>query len=281
MSLILEALRKSEAERRRGSAPDLARELPPPTAPVPTVRRTWWLAGGAGLVLALALLAWAWRPAAEAPARVGVASAAPGAAAPSAVRDSGPTSTDVGRTGDSGASDAPPWPAVARIAPATMPPADATRDADAAAMGAGDAGEPGGAGEPPPSSSRALADDGAAATASDAPSRNRRHPLADAAGEGRPGSPVAAVVPDLRGVPDARDVPELRLSALSADARARLPPLKLTMHLWNDEPAARFVILDGQRLGVGDRVGGGTVDAIDADGVVISLDGQRVRLPLR
>ena len=29
MSLILEALRKSEAERRRGSTPDVAMELPP------------------------------------------------------------------------------------------------------------------------------------------------------------------------------------------------------------------------------------------------------------
>ena len=29
MSLILEALRKSEAERRRGQAPDLYAELPP------------------------------------------------------------------------------------------------------------------------------------------------------------------------------------------------------------------------------------------------------------
>ena len=32
MSLILEALRKSEAERRRGDAPDLRVELPPPAA---------------------------------------------------------------------------------------------------------------------------------------------------------------------------------------------------------------------------------------------------------
>ena len=32
MSLILEALRKSEAERRRGEMPDLRAELPPPAA---------------------------------------------------------------------------------------------------------------------------------------------------------------------------------------------------------------------------------------------------------
>ena len=62
MSLILEALKKSEAERRLGHAPDLltpARAAPP--------RRPAWLAGFAlGLALALlavALAAWWFRPA--------------------------------------------------------------------------------------------------------------------------------------------------------------------------------------------------------------------------
>ena len=53
MSLILEALRKSEAERRRGNLPALALELPPPP-PRTVPMRAWWLAFPLALVLAAA-----------------------------------------------------------------------------------------------------------------------------------------------------------------------------------------------------------------------------------
>ena len=53
MSLILEALRKSEAERRRGSTPDVAMELPP--APLRTRNAApSWLWPVVLLVLAIA-----------------------------------------------------------------------------------------------------------------------------------------------------------------------------------------------------------------------------------
>ena len=59
MSLILEALRKSEAERRRGSAPDVAMELPPATARRARATPAWMLP--VGLLAAIALLAaWWW-----------------------------------------------------------------------------------------------------------------------------------------------------------------------------------------------------------------------------
>ncbi|HPW13084.1 MAG TPA: hypothetical protein PK399_07925, partial [Thermomonas sp.] len=61
MSLILEALRKSEAERRRGNTPDVAMELPPVPlrahqstpawvwpallAAIVVIAIAWWLAG--------------------------------------------------------------------------------------------------------------------------------------------------------------------------------------------------------------------------------------------
>ena len=41
MSLILEALRKSEAERRRDSTPDVALELPPPAPRASRSTPTW------------------------------------------------------------------------------------------------------------------------------------------------------------------------------------------------------------------------------------------------
>ena len=58
MSLILEALRKSEAERRRDNAPDVALELPP--APARAARSTpvWLWPALLGTVALLALGGW-------------------------------------------------------------------------------------------------------------------------------------------------------------------------------------------------------------------------------
>jgi general secretion pathway protein B len=77
----------------------------------------------------------------------------------------------------------------------------------------------------------------------------------------------------------AHDLP--RIAELPASQRERLPALKMTMHMWNADPARRFVIVDGRRLVEGDRVGDATVRTIDADGVVLELEGQSLRLPLR
>ncbi len=59
-----------------------------------------------------------------------------------------------------------------------------------------------------------------------------------------------------------------------------LPPVKLSMHMWDASPGKRFVILDGQRMGEGDRNGLVTVVAIERDGVVVERNGQRARVPL-
>jgi general secretion pathway protein B len=63
-------------------------------------------------------------------------------------------------------------------------------------------------------------------------------------------------------------------------AATALPPVRMSMHMWDPDPARRFVILDGQRMGEGDRSGGLTVLTIDRTGVVIERDGQRARIPL-
>ena len=57
MSLILEALRKSEAERRRGNTPDVAMELPPPPLRARNATPAWlWPALLAAIVVGA--LAW-------------------------------------------------------------------------------------------------------------------------------------------------------------------------------------------------------------------------------
>ena len=59
-----------------------------------------------------------------------------------------------------------------------------------------------------------------------------------------------------------------------------LPPVKLSMHMWDESPSRRFVILDGQRMTEGDRSGELSVVAIERDGVVVEYNGQRARVPL-
>lgn len=73
----------------------------------------------------------------------------------------------------------------------------------------------------------------------------------------------------------------LRLSDLDPDSRKALPPLKLSMHMWNSDPAQRFVILDGNRVREGDRIGDAVVTAITSDGVVLDWNGRRLKLPIR
>jgi len=52
------------------------------------------------------------------------------------------------------------------------------------------------------------------------------------------------------------------------------------MHMWDASADKRFVILNGQRMGEGDRNGDVQVIAIERDGVVVERDGQRARVAL-
>lgn len=205
MSLILEALRKSEAERRRDSAPDVAMELPP--APVRRTRPIPWLVWPVVVAFLglLALAGWMGKRAGERDHRV-----PPVAAAPAPVIAA---------------------PAIATQPVALPPAATPPAAADLPAV------------QPPPATSS---------------------------------TPPAALPPPAstaRAVPAATDAtPDIATTAL--------PPVKLSMHMWDADAGKRFVILDGQRMGEGDRNGTLQVIAIDRKGVVIERDGQRAHIPL-
>ena len=51
------------------------------------------------------------------------------------------------------------------------------------------------------------------------------------------------------------------------------------MHVYGDDPAKRFAIVDGKRVGPGSLLGTGVVEAIRRDGVVVNINGQRLLLP--
>jgi general secretion pathway protein B len=77
------------------------------------------------------------------------------------------------------------------------------------------------------------------------------------------------------------DTAPLRLADLSVAERRQLPTLKMSMHLWDAAPAQRFVILDGERVGEGDRIGDAVIDEITRDGVVLAWQGRRFKVPIQ
>ncbi len=234
MSLILDALRKSEAARRRSEAPDLF--SPTPQAHVPVrARPAWplWAMAGFGLVSS-AIAAWMLlhRPVQEV----------------AAARPADPVVAD--------APASPPAPASAPTTPATLPVIPTA---------------------PPPTASTTPAAAPAVAPAP-APAASPTLPPVTTAPAPLPAPPPAPPSPKPPPVPPTGDR-ATALADLDADVRRQLPPLKLSMHLWNDDPQRRFVILDGQRLREGDTLGELVVERIDRDDVVLSWRGARLRLP--
>ncbi|MGY1459619.1 MULTISPECIES: general secretion pathway protein GspB [unclassified Luteimonas] len=259
MSLILEALRKSEAERRRGEAPGLRVELPPVAASRrPAVPAWTWIAGVVVVLSAMLYALWPRDGGSDADDRADTTPAAPMlAVVPPA---DGPAERVGTGTDAIGVRDA--FPRVERIAPTTPPPAG-TVAMDEPAPSEGSASNP------PAAPVAAAAADPLPATPAAPPSR------AAAGSVTTDASTAAAPRPDTR--PDA-DIP--RITELASAQRQRLPAMKLSMHMWNEDPARRFVVIDGQRKVEGDRVGEATIAAIDRDGVVLDLDGRQVRVPL-
>lgn len=229
MSVILDALRKSEAERQRGRAPGLFVEQV--ALPSRRRRRPAWIFVLPALLAAGIVAGWFLRPQANGPTVAAVTVEAP----PATVMPE-------------------------RVAPAPAPPVPADSDSLAPT--------PQLLPDAPPPSPQA---DSPAAAALPAPP-----PVASAPAVAEPApAPVDAAAPALPVEPL---LP--RLADLPAAERATLPPLKLSMHVFADEPAQRFVILDGRRQGEGASPASGVViEEIRRDGVVLSANGRRLLLP--
>lgn len=219
MSLILEALRKSEAERRRDSAPDVALELPP--APARSARAApAWLWPLLAATVALAVLGSWWG--ANRIARGDAATAS----TPAVREPQAPAPEDAG---------------LPRIVPHAAP---------------------------------------AATTAPARPQATQPAVAIQAPAPQPEAAPVARATPAFAPPVTASSSPAASPAPAPDIAATALPPVKLSMHMWDADPARRFVILDGQRMGEGDRSGGLSVIAIDRTGVVVERDGQRAHVAL-
>jgi general secretion pathway protein B len=73
---------------------------------------------------------------------------------------------------------------------------------------------------------------------------------------------------------------DLPLDALLGAQRESLPPLRLSMHVYADDPMRRFAIVDGQRLREGDALATGLqVLAIQRDGLRLAWNDRVLWVP--
>jgi general secretion pathway protein B len=257
MSLILEALRRSEAERRRGQTPDLLSDATPvaPTAATATRHRNASIAVAAAALATLLLLAWWLRPALVEPATSPTASepTVPAVVSPPASLPLQPRASAPVTTAATGAVT------TASVAPLAPPPVASPRPRPPSAVAATPD-------NPEPASVASVASVAAAVVPAPLPAPTR----------------VVSEPPSTTAQPSftSPDLP-LRLSDLSSDERQQLPALKVSMHMWAPDAADRFAIIDGTRVNQGDRLGEATVESIQNDGVILTWRGRRLRLPIR
>ncbi len=293
MSLILEALKRSEAERRLGEAPDLLAPPPEFVGPAPrhAVPRVFVVAAIGLLLVGVGGAAW-WfgsrgserearvvavreaaptatatppRPLRPAPALDGIPSLL-GVAAPAQSEAHAPAPATQPMPPDPTAPLLPPDTVVGRspvpVEPQSAPiPSTPTPD-PAVTSTAGPL--PSTDGSAPPVAPAASPD-------TTPPAVVATEPAALPAPE-----PAAPPPPEVLEESPASDLPDL--SALPLAVRQSLPPLVLNMHLYRAAPSERVVILDGKRLHEGESAGDLEVAEIRSDGVVLVAKGQRFLL---
>lgn len=317
MSLILDALKKSEAERRRGMPPTLHMQFGAPRR----ARRTPWAAGAGAVLLAAGLAGgWMWMGRGRDAGDVDAAVMPPLAGAPSAAPGDG-SAVPAGAV----AAD----PMVATVAPAAPEtPAFATSAAESALGGvsAKDAGVSVSGGGLPVPQRAALYTPSAVPVAP--PTTVAAHPVTPTVAPPEPPAPpvVASAVAeadDLTVEQKPQIAPPAQVAVPSADApevgygqpempapsvamadpqlvapakpeeqlpdiyqlpyatRKELPKLNLTMHVYSPVAEERFIVLNGKRYTLQSPAPGPELSLLDivADGAVLEFRGQRFLLP--
>lgn len=251
MSLILEALRKSEAERQIGRAPGLL--TPMPIGLRPRRGRSATLVAIIVLLLAaVAGLAW-WLGRSSAPASAPTeAELSSSDASPVVVADPATTAPAVPTPASQGPAPAAP---IARPSPPQTPalpaagPGDLPYDPDFVSQ------ERESLPLPPPVVAAPLAP-------ADAPNPAPAAAPAAAAPATEAPAPLEWVTP---------------LRSLGESERTGLPPLRMSMHVYAEVAADRFVLIDGRRRAEGEALGANVqLLEIRRDGAVVEVAGRRL-----
>lgn len=302
MSLILEALKKSEQQRRLGEAPTLG-------SPVIASRRqrSWLPLFGALIVIALGAGWWLSRSrTTPAPNEQTASSAAP--AAKPVPTNSKPANNPAPAPG----TNKPVSGAAARHDAQATKQAEAAKPAAVVADKIAAANANTSTHPTPATPNRPLATPATAPPLAKPDTPKPPTAAAAAAAERNPAAPATAPAtaatadpkadpklaapakPTEAAAPTAAPPPPNPAAAATAKAepalpsiwelpyttRKELPELALTMHVYASEPSQRFVVIKGSRHIEGDDLGDGIVlKEIRADGMVLDFKGQRFIYP--
>ncbi len=304
MSLILDALKKSEAERQRGQPPTLHAYFQTPRR----VRRTPWIAGAGAVLLAAGLAGsglWLAR------GRTGDGAESAGSLAARADKTSLKEAGEPAATAQLAGPDATTEPTATMAAAISAPDAvkgDPVQEAVFGGVaGAGAGGTVSGGGLPVPQRAMLYTP---SATPLPESAANDPAPAAAPPPPPAPEAPVAAPAPALAEQPAPLQPPSIQPPPAVVDhgpsgptttevapskpeevlpvmfqlpyaTRKDLPKLELSMHVFSPEPAERFIVLNGKRYTLETPAPGPELTLLDivADGAVLEFRGQRFLLP--
>lgn len=276
MSLLLDALKKSEAQRRRGKAPaiDLASTPPSISRRRPGLR--WLVILLAGVVL-VAAAPWLWPQISSLVERRQVADTEAGesdrAGAEHATTVAATDQLDARSPSLDGSNQAGnPAPTAESQRPAEPAPVAGAANARlAASTEAADDAEPGGAMLPDELAESPASDDGGSEAAS-APGRVQQPQTPEQTRQVQEPEPESAPEPE----PEPREN-FIRPWDLPQAQRSEFPDLDLTVHFYADQPANRFVLINGERYTEGQLVEPGTrLSEIRQRGAVVEFGSYRV-----
>jgi general secretion pathway protein B len=264
MSYILDALRKADAERERGSVPGLhtqpvrtvSAQAPAPRRGVPLT----WVAAGSAVVVAGAL-GWAWslrggEPRHEPQRQVEAPAPAVVASPPAVVAAPGPEAVETVP-----APATPELSAPAQAAPAPAAPAPTAPARKAPVPAAQSQQQP----APVVTAPRAPAPSPASTPA-------RRAAPRSATPSAVPAAPTPATAPS------AADARVYTVGELPEHIRREWPQLSIGGSIYSETPASRFLIINGQIYHEGDKVGthGMSLEQIKLKAAVLLYKGYRV-----
>lgn len=289
MSLILEALKKSEQQRHLGEAPNLGTPIV-----LTRPRRSLLPVFAAAIVIALATGWWLQRkPAPTATSTVAATAAKPATSAPAptptpattkpAVKIGGASRPNPATPASNHAAPTKPVEVAQPVLPMPGLP-DAPGSVTAPAMPMPSPVVIGGEGKPKVDTSAtvpgATESPARVATRPDAkpapavaatPAATARTPAPATPAATAPAQ-VATAQPAQPGLPSIWELPYA--------TRKDLPAIDLTMHVWSPTPAERFVVVKGERHVEGEQIADGvTLQQITTDGLVLEFHGQRFTFP--